>query len=59
MLFLQNAGAKVRISEQKTKKYSIFFVFSNESAFTKGKRYEIIMNYELRITNYFVPLHKI
>ena len=46
MLFLQNAAAKVRISEQKTKKYSIFFVFSNESAFTKGKRYEKITNYE-------------
>jgi len=59
MLFLQNAGAKVRISEQKTKKIKFFFVFSNESAFTKGKRYEKITNYELRITNYFLSLHKI
>ena len=59
MLFLQNAAAKVRISEQKTKKYSIFFVFSNESAFTKGKRYEKITNYELRITIFFLSLHKI
>ena len=47
MLFLQNAAAKVRISEQKTKKIKFFFVFSNESAFTKGKSYEIIMNYAL------------
>jgi hypothetical protein len=40
MLFLQFAAAKVRISEQKTKNNSIFFVFSNESALIKGKSYK-------------------
>ena len=36
----EKAGAKVRISEQKTKKNSIFLLFSNESTFeTTFQRY--------------------